>query len=84
MKMNINSNDFRVPARKELNLTKWPTSQAWLTLPTRDRWLSSKTVPFAMDQPKGRWLQDVQSAGRGPHLSEGVYAARSPANSYGA
>ena len=25
MKMNINSNDFRVPARKELNLTKWPT-----------------------------------------------------------
>ena len=52
MKMKINSNDFRVPASKELNLTKWPMSQAWLTLPTRGRWLSSKTVPFAMDQPE--------------------------------
>ena len=25
MKMNINSNDFRVPARKKVNLSKWPT-----------------------------------------------------------
>ena len=52
MKMKINSKDFRVPARKEVNLNWWPTSQAWLTLPTRGRWLSSKTVPFAMDQPE--------------------------------
>ena len=25
MKMKINSNDFRVPARKKVNLKKWPT-----------------------------------------------------------
>ena len=52
MKMKINSDDFLVPAGKEVNHNWWPTSQSWLTLPTRAMWFSSKTVPFAMGQPE--------------------------------
>jgi hypothetical protein len=52
MKKKINSDDFRVPAGKEVNPNWWPTSQARLTLPTWAMWFSGKTVPFAMGRPE--------------------------------